>query len=210
MVGSALGGGGHGGGQGSDSEIAKAYLTPHALLMTVAWGLVVPSGVLAAMAKRRAQSDKDRAYWFKIHRSLMIVGVVLTIGGVVAIFVGIADVHGEHFHGAHPMLGSAVVIFAVLQPLGAFLRPKPGSKYRRPWELVHQCTGWMLCVFGMVNIFLGVYNSHLDDGPLHDVRTFMVPIAVVCIIVSLAEGCVVLYKLNIWGKNAMVTDQDGG
>jgi hypothetical protein len=63
--------------------------------------------------------------WFKWHRRLQVVGLLFTVIAFIIALAMTADVNKQHFGNSHAKLGLAVTIFALLQPLNAFIRPKP-------------------------------------------------------------------------------------
>jgi hypothetical protein len=133
----------------------SGWLQIHVVTLYVAWGFLLPVGVLIPMSFRKAFDDKTM--WYKIHKITQMTGVLLLIAGCTAAFANIR----EHFVGTHQILGLIVFILALLQPLNAIFRPKhqadeKTSTSRRMWEFLHKNLGRLVILMAWANVFLGV------------------------------------------------------
>lgn len=123
--------------------------------MTVSWGILLPLGVIVARFYRHKEpTTGPKAWWFVRHQLSQYGGLLLaTVGFALAIYM---KWHTQHFDSVHAKLGLTVMIIGLLQPLNAFIRPKPGDKYRAIWSFCHKNLGYGAIVLAMPTIFLGL------------------------------------------------------
>lgn len=135
----------------------KVWLQIHIMCMYLSMALFIPVGVLIPMAFRDSFKEKDK--WFRLHRIIQSLGVVLLIVGSISAFTGILS---PHFTEPHHIVGSIVVVLALLQPVNAFFRPHKNeaggetSSARSLWEILHKGLGRLTILAGWANIFLGI------------------------------------------------------
>jgi hypothetical protein len=86
-------------------------------------------------------------------RLLQVVGLALSVVGLVLVYVGGA--RNPAF--AHGILGIIVMLLGLLQPANAVVRPHPGERLRWAWELLHKGSGRLALLLAFVNISLGVF-----------------------------------------------------
>lgn len=135
----------------------KLWMRVHGTLMTVAWGLLLPAGVAASMLRGALPEGK----WFFLHRGLQCSGLLLSL---VAVVLAVYSNTNKALDNPHKILGAAILLAAILQPLGAFLRPhldKEGgakSAMRRAWEMQHKTLGRVLLLAGWTNLTFGAYQ----------------------------------------------------
>ena len=102
--------------------------------------------------------------WYKIHRNLQMLGVVVMVAGV-AVSVAMVPA-GYHFSGLHKALGLAMTIIALIQPVWALFRPhKPAageapSGMRTGWRVAHALIGYGLLALGVVQLITGVGKTY--------------------------------------------------
>jgi len=143
----------------SGKKSGTALLFAHAICMLVAWAGLGPIGAIIA---RKLHVGK----WFKYHRALQCVTVLLTILGFIFI---VAEKEGEHFHSFHSILGLVIVALTILQPLNAVVRPhnpvlgEEKSTLRTAWEWLHRIIGWLLVVGGILNAIGGCLHARELD-----------------------------------------------
>ena len=134
----------------------------HGAFMWVAWGVLAPIGI--GMSAFRWLLPESFG-WFVLHRSIQITVVVMTFTGFIIALTFTAEKNNEHFHNHHMRLGLVVVIFTLLQPLNALIRPhrpvhgwRAGAKptSRVVWEVVHKGCGYVLWILAQVTILLGL------------------------------------------------------
>jgi protein-S-isoprenylcysteine O-methyltransferase Ste14 len=100
---------------------------------------------------------------FLLHRIIQVVGLVLALAGFIIALIKFEsldlDVPEQRNHRA---LGITVMIFGLLQPLNALVRPHPpkeGEKkppLRLGWEILHKGLGYLALILAVVTIFLGL------------------------------------------------------
>ena len=98
----------------------------HAAAMMLAWGAMLPIGILMA----RLKGCFSDGAWFKIHMILQISGFSLALCGFIVIVVTKVVAKDPHFSGPHARLGLAVTIMSIVQPVWGLLRPhgaEPGQ-----------------------------------------------------------------------------------
>lgn len=127
----------------------------HGVTMFLSWGFLLPIGVFVARFGRHWPNT----LWFRLHRPLQMVGVVLQLAGFIAAFLMLLV--GHFSYQPHSGIGAAVFLFGTAQPINAYFRPhiKPGeepSKNRRRWEHLHRWAGRACVLLGMLNIFGGL------------------------------------------------------
>lgn len=137
----------------------------HGSLMLVSWGFLLPFGIITARFLRHRPNN----LWFKMHRVLQILGLIIAIAGW-AIALKNFDVLGSGGGGtssedkkayAHACCGTAAMSLGLLQPLNALLRPhpptgdEPKAKPRLLWELLHKSMGYIGTILALVTIGIG-------------------------------------------------------
>lgn len=141
--------------QGCNSDPIPGWRAAHGALMGLAWGVLIPLGVLVARFGRLSDP-----LWFRVHRALNSAGVLLgTLGFVISMLMVSA---GRFLAAGHSFIGVAVTLLGLAQPIGAMCRPHApdkgalASKARRRWELSHKWGGRLAVVLGLVNPFIGL------------------------------------------------------
>lgn len=128
----------------------------HAVLMAVSWGVLLPVGVVIAKFYRAMEPRTGpKAWWFVRHQAFQYAGVLLSIAGFIA-GIYYKRTAAAHFVSVHAKLGLAVMIGGMLQPLNAFIRPKPGAPYRTIWSLAHKSIGYGAVLLTVPTIFYGM------------------------------------------------------
>jgi len=136
---------------------AEAVLYIHLVLMSVAWGALLPLGAIISN-RFRGQLPETWIHW---HRNLQMAGWALQLVGVVMAIIYVVQ-YSAPFSSSHTFIGLFVVIVGTFQPVNALLRPhKPEegqvkTQKRAAWELMHKGLGWLAVVLGMLNLLLGV------------------------------------------------------
>lgn len=153
---------------------------------------------------------KMNARWFKLHRVVQSLGLVLTC---VALIIMIIDHHNtgtDHFSTTHGKVGLALMIVAVCQPLNAFLRPhpKPKSTFRLMWEVIHKTFGYSAVVIAAWNAFGGLESEWWSEyGDVHDdlLNVLRALVLIICISVIL----LLFNEARVLGKNGGEGDSLG-
>jgi len=160
------------GGSGGDAlaiTTLQAQTIAHGSLMMLGWGVLIPCGVIIAALMR--QRDP---LWFKIHRIVQSVGLVVTlIAFIIAVSVfNVFTAGSQSANLAHGCIGIVVMIIGVLQPLNALLRPhlpeagEAKSTKRKVWEIYHKGGGYLAVLLAVINIILGTTLTPWRDNML--------------------------------------------
>ncbi|OWF46377.1 putative ferric-chelate reductase 1 homolog isoform X2 [Mizuhopecten yessoensis] len=135
----------------------------HGCLMIFAWIFLASIGIVLARFYKPVWSDKKmlgEAYWFQLHRSLMILATLAVIAGIVVIFVDVGKwsqlIGQTDWKRAHPYIGVVVGGVVLLNPLMALFRPHPEDKYRYIFSWAHWAVGTLGHLLAVLNIFIGV------------------------------------------------------
>ncbi|XP_059658234.1 cytochrome b561, DM13 and DOMON domain-containing protein At5g54830 [Cornus florida] len=147
-------------GSAEAEEELRPVLAVHGFMMFLAWGILLPGGILAARYLKHVKGDG----WFQIH-------VYLQYSGLAIVFLGflfaVAELRGLYFGSLHAKFGIIAISFACVQPVNAYLRPKrPAngeevSSKRLLWEYIHVIVGRCAVVAGIAALFTGM--KHLGD-----------------------------------------------
>ena len=138
----------------------RPWYIGHGFCMLLGWGLMLPTGVLAA----RFLKHRPNALWFKIHKNLQPTGLVVALVGFVIaltqfnVFVGEG---GRALGAIHGGVGITVMTLGLLQPVNAYFRPhvhkgQPKSASRVRWECLHKNSGRTAVVLGVINAGIGM------------------------------------------------------
>ncbi|GJM97847.1 hypothetical protein PR202_ga14803 [Eleusine coracana subsp. coracana] len=133
-------------------------LAVHGFMMFVAWGILLPGGIMAARYLKHLKGD----VWFQAHTYLQYSGIVVMLLGVL---FAVAELRGISFKSRHARIGAVPFIFACVQPINAYLRPQraqngefPPPGNRRVWEYLHIFTGRSAALAGTVALFTGLQH----------------------------------------------------
>lgn len=134
----------------------------HGALMFLSWGFLLPVGVMLA---RYGKALQPHDLWFKLHRGVQSLGVVLSIGGFIAAVL-MVRIHPMKL--AHHFIGVVVFAIGILQPLNALCRPHPTPRTtaRAVWEAIHKNAGRVGVVLGMLNCIIGLFLIHASVAPI--------------------------------------------
>lgn len=160
---------------GSASEVTitnrNGDMVTHGVLMTIAWALLLPLGLLAP-AHRWALPGKvigGKPIWFWSHMLLQLCGLAIFAAGFILAMVKFSRPLKGTLYFAHAVMGYLICGLAGLQLIGAFIRPDPGTKPRRLlWNPLHIYGGravvflsWAACFTGAVVHHRSVYKAPL-------------------------------------------------
>ncbi|KAM7459566.1 hypothetical protein LguiA_036560 [Lonicera macranthoides] len=147
-------------GSAEAEEDLRPVLAVHGFMMFLAWGILLPGGILSARYLKHVRGDG----WFQIH-------VYLQYSGLAIIFLGVlfavAELRGFYFDSLHVKFGVMAIFLACVQPVNAYLRPKrPAneeevSSNRILWEYIHVIVGRCAIVAGIAALISGM--KHLGD-----------------------------------------------
>lgn len=138
----------------------RPVLAVHGFMMFVAWGILLPSGILAARYLKHLKGDG----WYQIHVYLQYSGLSIVLLGVL---FAVAELRGFFFESTHVKFGVTAIFLVCMQPLNAYFRPnKPingeeASSRRVLWEYLHIIVGRCTIVAGIAALVSGM--KHLGD-----------------------------------------------
>jgi len=138
----------------------RPVLGVHGFMMFLAWGILLPGGILSARYLKHIKGDG----WFKIHMYLQCSGLAIVFLGLL---FAVAELNGFSFSSTHVKFGFTAIVLACAQPVNAWLRPaKPAqgeliSSKRLIWEYSHSIVGQSAVVVGVVALFTGM--KHLGE-----------------------------------------------
>ncbi|KAL3655436.1 hypothetical protein CASFOL_001222 [Castilleja foliolosa] len=147
-------------GSAEAEEDLRPVLAVHGFMMFLAWGILLPGGIMAARYLKHMKDDN----WFKIHVNLQYSGLAIVFLGFL---FAVAELRGLTFDSVHVKFGMLAILLAVAQPVNAYLRPKkpsPGeeaSSRRVIWEYSHFITGRCAIVVGIAALISGM--KHLGE-----------------------------------------------
>ncbi|GAB4823915.1 hypothetical protein N2152v2_010961 [Parachlorella kessleri] len=114
----------------NDSKPIPSMVAAHIWLLIVGWGFLAPLGIVIA----RSLKSKD-PLWFKLHRAVMTLGLLM---GIVGLALGFVVAGGwDGIFPVHRNLGLASIILGFLQATAWVFRPQLSSGIRRGWNLWH-------------------------------------------------------------------------
>ncbi|PIA45760.1 hypothetical protein AQUCO_01600185v1 [Aquilegia coerulea] len=138
----------------------RPVLAVHGFMMFVAWGILLPGGILAARYLKHLKGDG----WYQIHVYLQYSGLAIVMLGVL---FAVAELRGFFFDSVHVKFGVTAIFLVCVQPVNAYLRPKKPangeevSSRRILWEYLHVIVGRSAIVVGVAALISGM--KHLGD-----------------------------------------------
>jgi hypothetical protein len=152
----------------------------HARAMTLAWGILVPCGILSARFLKLWPGQKwperlDHPGWWHLHRILQYLAGALTVTGL-AMVLTMSPRHGAGI--IHWLLGWSVIGLATLQFTGAWLRGSKGgptapardgswhgdhydmTRRRIAFEYAHKFGGYLAALTAIAAILTGLWQAN--------------------------------------------------
>jgi len=183
----------------------SASMWVHVVLMVIAWGGLLPFGVLWAKTRRDDQRLlQGKPIWFAMHRNCQYTGWFLQLIAFLAIVVWVGE-NSAHFADPfvlHKLFGLIVVLFGTQQPLNAFIRPHPPkdgeqkAAMRQYWEYWHKGSGYFAVVVGPLNCISGIRVA--KEKQYDDVANAATGLLVICLLPTV--GLLVQYALGMSPK----------
>jgi len=168
----------------------------HAIIMFIAWGILLPFGVLWARYTRSLEND----IWFLVHRPCQYFGFVLSTAGIILGYVMVGTFQFRVV--AHSVIGTIIFAGSILQVVGAFFRPhkkkdEPITNARKAFEIGHHWNGRVLVLLSVAQIILGIYAIGYDQSELWVLWLYVTVVAIVGAFVLIVETVNVVHP--IWG-----------
>lgn len=138
----------------------RPVLAVHGFMMFLAWGILLPGGVLSARYLKHVKGDQ----WYQIHVYLQYSGLAIVLLGLL---FAVAELRGFYLTSLHVKFGISAIFLACVQPVNALLRPKKPangeevSSKRLLWEYFHVIVGRGAIIVGIAALFSGM--KHLGD-----------------------------------------------
>ncbi|GAV59960.1 Cytochrom_B561 domain-containing protein/DOMON domain-containing protein/DM13 domain-containing protein [Cephalotus follicularis] len=138
----------------------RPVLAVHGFMMFLAWGILIPGGILSARYLKHVKGDG----WYQIHVYLQYSGLAIVMLGLL---FAVAEIRGFSASSVHVKFGITAIFLACVQPVNALLRPKKPangeqiSSKRLLWEYFHVIVGRCAIVAGIAALFSGM--KHLGD-----------------------------------------------
>ena len=164
---------------GASEHMVPDWLAWHARCMVLAWGVLLPVGVVAARYYKVLPSQDwprilDHKAWWITHRLTQYMGVALMLVGVSLSWK--QQLNDSPLASIHTYAGWTLVAAGVFQVLGGLLRGSKGGPTdqqlrgdhydmttRRVWfEYLHKTVGWSCMALSIVVIVLGL---SMADAP---------------------------------------------
>jgi hypothetical protein len=159
------------------------HLSWHARFMVLAWGVLVPLGVLFARYFKITPGQKwpdvlDNRFWWVMHRSCQYGACVLMIIGLWFVLMAPSIVAKT---GPHAIMGWAVLTLAVVQIAGGLLRGTKGgpaekalglplrgdhfdmTRRRLVFEYIHKAVGYLALGVSAVTILIGLWQANAPN-----------------------------------------------
>lgn len=157
----------------------------HVITMMLAFGIFMPSAVLASVYKSTSNT------WYYVHVCFNITGLVLACCGFI---LGISLAEDGSFDQIHPILGLTTMALVLLQPVNAAIRPhyvidEHKSTKRLVWEWYHKIMGRIVLMISSITIGFGIeyayeleyynQNTYLLFTLLYSIYSTMIGMAIV-------------------------------
>ncbi|KAJ7519448.1 hypothetical protein O6H91_20G039000 [Diphasiastrum complanatum] len=133
----------------------QPVLVVHGFMMFLAWGILLPCGVLAARYLKHLEND----VWFQMHTYSQYSGIAVML---LALLFAAGELHGLHMESIHVKLGLTSILLACWQPVNAFFRPPPKTFLERQelkrllWQYLHSYSGRGAMLLGTISLFTGM------------------------------------------------------
>lgn len=152
----------------------------HGVLAALAWAIATPFAVLSSVFRSKFSGDGQ---WFKAHTTFNIVGLFLTLAAAGIAFKTIGKEEKVHLSSPHHIVGLLLVIFTLVQFIGAALRPKAvKSIKRRKWEYFHKILAHVLLFMSIYQIVSGLSIYSMYYGVWNLFPVYLVWIAIVLLL----------------------------
>ncbi|XP_012555832.2 ferric-chelate reductase 1 isoform X1 [Hydra vulgaris] len=150
----------------SFDTISIKLIKAHGSLMVLAWIFFIICGIFTSRYMKPILTSKiaGKDAWFRIHQSIMIIGLLCMISGFVIILV--------HFNGKlylkndiHHWLGFTAIILGLLQPTLAIFRCAPDHSKRYLFNWIHRFIGMSAWLIAVSSIVFGLKKLSLNFIP---------------------------------------------
>lgn len=196
-------------------------LSWHGRLMVLAWGVLVPTGVIAArffkvLPRQRFPEVVDSRVWWRTHLAAQIGAILVTLAGLALVLSSDRGVASTASLWTHRALGYCVLALGVAQGVsGAFRGSKGGptdrrgprgdhydmTPRRRAFERFHKAAGYAALALSLAAVLTGLWQA---NGPRWMWITLVAWWALLAamFLAFQRRGMVVDTYLAIWGPEA--------
>jgi len=130
--------------------IGYAELWPvHAILMGAGFVLMVIAMLFTFFLKKKK-------WWFKAHKSLSLIGGIVSIAALAVAVYMIYASYGLHFSNLHGILGLITIILIVLSPFFGYGMQKAKAERKKTYRVIHVWMSRGTLVLMLIVIFLGL------------------------------------------------------
>ncbi|GMH20853.1 hypothetical protein Nepgr_022695 [Nepenthes gracilis] len=140
----------------AQSSSYRGIKRTHGAMSMVAWGILIPIGVMVARYFRGWDP-----IWFYAHATIQVIAFTFGLIGVILGLI-VYDLLSSHVT-THKGIGMFVLGLGCLQMMAILARPEKGTKWRKYWNWCHYFTGRMLMIFAVANAFYGIHLGM--EGP---------------------------------------------
>ena len=204
---------------GSTTHTLAPWAVWHARWMVLAWGVLLPVGVLIARFFKVLPTQNwpqvlDNTVWWHTHRALQWAGFACMLVGLWLVW-GKATGRGDLLQ-LHGSVGLLVCALAVLQVLGALARGSKGgptedalrgdhydmTPRRRVFERLHKGLGWLAVLLSVVVMGMGLAMADAPRWMVIALVVWWLALLAVFVYLQRAGRCVDTYQA-IWGPDAL-------
>ncbi|MEO1745838.1 MAG: cytochrome b561 domain-containing protein [Pseudomonadota bacterium] len=197
------------------------HLSWHARFMVLAWGVLVPTGVLAAryfkiMPNQSWPHEVDNRTWWNTHRACQYSAAALTVVSIIVIRLAPEVTWSS---GLHYIFGWTVVGLAVLQIAGGIMRGSKGgptepapdgtlsgdhydmTRRRIVFEYTHKTLGYFALLVAAIAILTGMWQANAPRWMVVFVVSWWGALATIAVWLQSRGMCVDTYQA-LWGPSA--------
>ncbi|MBM7066121.1 cytochrome b561 domain-containing protein [Actibacterium sp. 188UL27-1] len=191
------------------------HVSWHGRAMVLAWGVLVPIGVIAAryfkiLPRQAWPAEVDNRVWWNTHRACQYTATVLTLGAIALVRAGDQEV-GDSLHY---LFGYAVLTFVAMQVIGGLLRgtkggPTDGSlagdhydmtPRRIAFEYVHKVAGYTAILLAVTAICSGMWLANAPKWMWIGLALWWAFLAACVVLLQRRGMCVDTYQA-LWGPD---------
>lgn len=117
--------------------------------------------IMMLFAMYVARYMKRKRWWLKLHRRLMIIGVVLSVLGILAVEYIIFRAGGAHFRISHSWLGMIAIVLLVINPFYGRLILRSARERKPFFKVVHRWIGRLALATTLATIIYGLFQIQI-------------------------------------------------
>jgi len=121
----------------------------HAVLMGTGFVLMVIAMLCTFFLKKKK-------WWFKAHKTLSVIGGVLSVTALAVAVYMISSSYGLHFASLHGVLGLITLILIVMSPFLGFGMQKVKARRKKAFRTLHVWTSRGALVLMLIVIVMGL------------------------------------------------------